>query len=64
MQLTKLKNSLALCSKDLQTRVTKRGLLGKNKQPISVAELCKLAMAAGLGAPVVRTLDVVDASSE
>lgn len=50
MQLKSLKNSLASCSKELKNRVTKKGLLGKKKNPIPLSELRKLATAAGLGA--------------
>lgn len=64
MQLTKLKNSLASCSKNLKAHVAKKGLLGENQKPISVGELRKLATAAGLCVSAVRALDTVPASSE
>lgn len=59
MQLTKLKNSLASCSKELKAHVNKKGLLGKQKKHISILALRKLASAAGLGGTVAQATAVV-----
>ncbi|RLN11921.1 hypothetical protein C2845_PM09G11050 [Panicum miliaceum] len=49
VQRTALKNSLAPCSAALKEQVEKKGLLNRSKLPISVADLCNLVSAAGLG---------------
>lgn len=59
VQLKDLKNALASCSKDLQKLVTKKGLLGKKKQPINAKDLKKLIHTAGLGDAAKRTLHSV-----
>ncbi|KAK3146048.1 hypothetical protein QOZ80_3BG0260820 [Eleusine coracana subsp. coracana] len=58
-QLKALKNSLAVCSKELKEHVNRKGLLNKKKQPVPRADLLKLANAAGLGAAATLTLAAV-----
>ncbi|CAO2150256.1 unnamed protein product [Urochloa humidicola] len=64
IQRKALLNSLAPCSTALKNHVEKRGLLARNKLPISVAELRKLVGAAGLGCAASNAVGVVPPAEE
>ncbi|CAL4887507.1 unnamed protein product [Urochloa decumbens] len=64
IQRKALLNSLAPCSAALKTHVAKRGLIGRTKLPISVADLRKMVSTAGLGCTSASSIGVVDAQEE
>ncbi|CAN6253600.1 unnamed protein product [Urochloa humidicola] len=64
IQRKALINSLAPCSAALKNHVEKRGLLHRNKLPISVADLRKMVSAAGLGCAASNAVGVVSTMEE
>lgn len=59
VQRKALLNSLSGCSASLKKLVTKKNILSRNKLPVGVADLRKLASAARLGCKNVDVVGVV-----